>query len=109
MRARAYAYHAESIPEERYASFGISPATHIAIPLNLKVGYDSEGVHRNFPRPQGMSGSPIWVLYEETVQATHPTFPLVGVGTDYLRREKVLIGTDASVIGEIMNAATEHP
>ena len=52
-----------------------------------------------------MSGSPIWVLYEEPGTATHRTFPLVGVGTRYLRKEKILVGTDSSVIQEIIDAA----
>lgn len=95
--APAYAYRDRSAPDDQYLAHGISPQTHIVLPLDLKDGVDPDGRHRNFPRPQGMSGSPIWMLLDEQDNVSARVYPVVAVGTKYRKSRRALIGTDIEV------------
>jgi len=103
--ATAYGYRNCSIKEDEYCKHGLSPETHLALPLDLEVGFDSNGKHRNFPRPQGMSGSPMWILYDEDGRDDSQVLPIVAVGTKYWRKERLLVGTDVAVVIKMINAA----
>ena len=98
-----YAYHSDPVAESVYEAQGVDARTHVALPLDLRKGTDPHGRIRTFPKPQGMSGSPIIVLYDEAEVDRSPTpFPVVAVGTRYRSEPKVLIGTDVRfVIGAI--------
>jgi hypothetical protein len=93
--AAPYAYRSDAIDDRDYAAHGVDAKTHVVLPLNLKRGFDAAGRIVNFPKPQGMSGSPIVVLYGEPgSEGNSRVFPVVAVGTRYRRKTKVLIGTD---------------
>jgi hypothetical protein len=93
----AYAYRSDPVDDKEYQAHGLDPMTHILLPLNLKKGFDSEGRLVHFPKPQGMSGSPIIALYGEPgTEQDSRVFPVVAVGTRYRRKTKVLIGTEIS-------------
>lgn len=104
--ATAYSYRNYSIEDGEYSKYGLMPRTHLALPLDLKVGFDSNGQHRNFPRPQGMSGSPIWSLYEDTGQDDTRVLQVVGVGTKYWKRTQLLVGTDIAVVLDMIKKLT---
>jgi len=53
---------------------------------------------RGVPKPQGMGGSPIVVLYEAETEGKSRIFPVVAVGTKYRRNTKILIGTDIQFV-----------
>lgn len=108
VKVEAYSYRNHSIDDVDYASHNLDPAIHIAIPLNLKIGFDLEGKHRNFPKPQGMSGSPIWCLFDEAGINDARVFPVIAVGTKYRKAEKLLIGTDIAVVADMIKVATEN-
>ena len=103
--ARPYAYHEDSATLEAYEKLGLSQAGHIVIPLNLRKGFDSSGQQVTFPKPNGISGSPLWVLYEEAGKDAHRTFPLVGVGIEYRWAEKLLVATDSQEVLGLLRAA----
>jgi hypothetical protein len=108
--AAPYAFRFNSLPESRYASLGIDPESHIALELNLRRGFDADGNHQHFPKPQGMSGSPLLILYSEASDDRDHLFPVVGVATTYLKGEKALIATDISfVIGAIERIRQSTP
>ncbi len=100
-----YAYRNRSIPDSEYASFNASPATHVILPMDLLKGVDSNGQQRTFPKPQGMSGSPIFMLIEEGPVVESRSFPIVGIGTKYRKAKKVLIGTDVDIAVAMINEA----
>lgn len=102
--AAPYAYRCEPVPDDQYAAYGVAPETHVLLHLNLKVGYDPDGNHQHFPKPQGMSGAPIIVLYSDGPKDDARVFPVVAVGTTYRAKQKVLIGTDVRFVLE----AIEH-
>ena len=65
----------------------------------------SDSKHKNIPKPQGMSGAPIFVLYDDEPKDELQFFPLVAVGTRYKKPEKALVGTDIEfVLRMITNA-----
>lgn len=102
--ASVHAYHANSIADEHYGEIGLDPGLHVALPLDLRRGSDPEGRLVHFPKPQGMSGSPIWELLDESDANQPRTFPLVAVATTY--KKKVLWGTDVGyLIPRILAAA----
>jgi hypothetical protein len=88
-----YAYRSDPIEDNRYPEQGFTPESHVLLPLDLRRGFDPAGKKRIFPKPQGMSGSPIVVLYEEASDYSTGV-PVVAVGTRYRRNKKLLIGTD---------------
>lgn len=98
-----YAYRSDSTEENEYFTQGVGVETHVLLPLDLKKGLDPAGHVRAFPKPQGMSGSPIVVLYDQTESdGDSRVFPVVAVGTRYRKMSKVLIGTDVRfVLGAI--------
>lgn len=103
--AAAYAYRDRSVSDQEYSVHGLSPETHIVLPLNLKQGVDSNGRHRTFPKPQGMSGSPIWLLVDENESGEPGAFTVVGLGTEYRNTGRVLIGTDIEVARRMIQRA----
>jgi hypothetical protein len=101
-----HAFRLEPVQENEYDRHGVSPDTHIVLQLDLKRGFDPTGSHRHFPKPQGMSGAPIVVLYEHNGEGDSRVFPVVAVATMYRRRNRALIGTDIGfVIDAIRRAA----
>lgn len=100
-----YAYRNGSLPEADYPAHGLDPNDHVALPLNLKKGFDPAGRHQHFPKPQGMSGSPIIVLYNEEGPDDSRVFPVVGVATTHRKRDHIVFGTDAALVFEAMDNA----
>jgi hypothetical protein len=104
VRVTAYKYRHRSIDDEDYIKLGLDSETQLAMKLDLKVGYNPDGTHRNFPRPQGMSGAPIFELYEDgEAGADASVFPLVAVGIEYRERHRILVGTDVEVALDMIN------
>ncbi len=93
--ATPYAYRSDAIDDRDYATHAVDAKTHVVLPLDLRGAFDAAGRIVNFPKPQGMSGSPIVVLYGEPgSEGDSRVFPVVAVGTRYRKKTKVLIGTD---------------
>jgi hypothetical protein len=92
-------------PEAEYAGCGRALDTHLLLPLNLRLGYAANGAVVHFPKPQGMSGSPISVLYDEDLTDKSVTFPVVAVGTRYIKNKKLLVATDIGFVLEAIARA----
>jgi hypothetical protein len=101
---QAYAYDSASIGDAAYEAHELSAATHIILPFDRKRTLATNGLTVAFPKPQGMSGSPILVLYEadEFVMKTEPGFALVGVAVRSLPGAKILVGTDVRFVREMI-------
>ena len=98
-----YAYRSDPADDADYKKLGLRAESHLLLPLDRKRGRDPKGRIVHFPKPKGMSGAPIFVLYEE--QSASRVFPLVGVGIEYREPKKLMIGTDISVPMEIIERA----
>lgn len=105
VEAIAYGYRTNSASDGEYVRYDLSADKHLLLPLDLKKGFDSSGVHRNFPKPKGMSGSPIWIMYDENGGEQPRVFPVVAVGTKYWKNKGLLLATDVRVVSEMINYA----
>lgn len=96
--ARAYAYHNGSAHDDAYARLGLAPASHLLLKFDAHIGFKADGSKVQFPKPQGMSGSPIWRFQSEQ-QTPWDTygFPAVAIATAHLKNERMMQGTDISV------------
>jgi hypothetical protein len=101
------AFRLSPVAESEYERHGVSMETHIVLELDLKRGFDTFGAHRNFPKPNGMSGAPIVVLYEHDASGDSRVFPVVGVATTYRKQHRMLIGTDIGFVIDAIHRATE--
>ena len=108
----SYAYHAASVDESRYDLLGLSAGTHVAIHLDLEVGFDPEGKHRNFPKPKGISGAPMFELWGHD-EDDPSIFPVVAVGIEYRKNERAMVGTDVAVVLDMIQTfdsdSPSHP
>lgn len=103
VRLKPYAYHSPTASEDVYSACGLHPDTHLILPFDKKHGFDSAGRHINLPKPQGMSGAPFWVLYEDAAGRDNKIFPLVAVATFYCCSHKAMIATDCRVVVDMIN------
>jgi hypothetical protein len=102
VEVQAYAYRNISVPDDDYSSYGLSPETHLVLPLDLKKGIDAEGRHAHFPKPQGMSGSPVFELFRPDEAKPGRSFPIVAVATMY--KQKLIRATDVSFVLDAITA-----
>jgi len=86
-----------SAPRATYEALGISPETHIAMTFDPKRAVDQNGRRVNFPNPAGMSGSPLWLLYDEAGPNDATFTAVAGVFTRYSKRRRAFVATDISV------------
>jgi hypothetical protein len=105
VEVKPHAFRLAPIDETEYARHGVSPDTHVVLQLDLRRGFGPSGNHQHFPKPQGMSGAPIIVLYEHEGEGDARVFPVVGVATTYRTRDRVLIGTDIGFVIDAMRRA----
>jgi hypothetical protein len=90
---------------QRYTEIGISPDSHIVIDFERTKGRGPNGEVRTFPKPAGMSGSPVWLLHDE-IGPNDPTRTLVvGILIEYKKSHHVLIATDIGIALRMINEA----
>lgn len=101
-----HAHHSQSIPDAEYSDYKLDPESHLVLPLDLTMGFDTEGKKMNIPKPNGMSGSPIWELIDyDSDPSAEQILALVAVGTDYKRSFKILYGSDVGPLLSKLDAA----
>jgi len=105
IRSTVCSFRTRSIPDEDYERLGCSAKSHVILSVDLRDGVDSNGRQRNFPKPQGMSGAPIFMLLDENPTLDVRSFPIVAIGTKYRRSENALIGTDVAIAVAMINEA----
>lgn len=97
-----FAFLLRSIEDDAYAANGIDVGRHIGLKLDRRRGHTLDGRKAHFPRPNGMSGSPIIALYDDQGDNDEPVFPVVGVATRYDESRQLVRGADiADVIDAI--------
>ena len=87
-----------SAQTQRYAETGVSPDSHIVITFDRRTrALGLNGEVRTFPKPVGMSGSPVWLLYDEIGPNDPIRTPIVGILIEYRKSHHVMIATDIGV------------
>jgi hypothetical protein len=89
------AYYNSSLADDHYPDY-LTPKDHIILGWDAKKSIDREGNKIHFPKPQGLSGSPIIELYDTEIRQPQEHFPVVGVATDCRKNEKIMFGSDIS-------------
>lgn len=95
-----HAFRCEPVPDAEYPQHGFSTNDHLLLYLDRKVGFGEQGDKRTFPKPQGMSGSPVVVLYSDGVEDNARAFPVVAVAVEYRPKQRLLVATDVSYVIE---------
>jgi hypothetical protein len=93
-----------SASSTRYADLGVSEASHLVLSLDIRNMRFPDGTTRPIADPHGMSGSPVWLLYDESGENDLHMTQLVGIAIEYYKDEKLLVATDASVALDLIRA-----
>lgn len=103
-----FGYDGTTSSDDVYTANGLSCESHLILTFNPSIGYDKNGNHRNFPKPQGMSGSPVWVHYDEDDSFSQERiFPVVAIGTAYIQGVG-MISTDVSFAIDLIYKAADQ-
>ncbi|MGH9755032.1 MAG: hypothetical protein ACREA2_19825 [Blastocatellia bacterium] len=98
IKSKVYGYRNISHPTEQYKKLGVTPESHIAIIFERKRGIGPDGQTRVFPDPRGMSGSPVWLLYDgQEEPSDQKQLRVVGIANKHLKDQRTILATDISL------------
>ena len=80
-----------------YDHLGLSDATHIVLNLDIDRMHFPDGTVRQIADPHGMSGSPLWLLFDEDGDNDPHVTPVVGIVIEYHKDRKLLVATDIGI------------
>lgn len=89
----------------KYSELRISTESHIVINLDLKRVLMPNGSVSTFVKPAGLSGSPVWLLYDECGPNDPYQTPVVGITIEYHEPAQALIATDIEIAIKLIAAA----
>jgi hypothetical protein len=94
-----------SIPPPKYANLGVDPQSHIVLSFDRKrtVGPNNQII--TFPEPSGMSGSPLWLLYDENGRNDAVQTAIVGIAIEHHKTHHAIVSTDIDVALSLINDA----
>ena len=104
LNSQPYSYTNISTPASTYAARAVSEKTHIAVLFRRGRSVAQDGRIVPFPSPRGMSGSPLWLLYDQVGDNDSKQTPIVGVFIEYAKSHNSLIATDAASVLEMISA-----
>jgi hypothetical protein len=76
-----------SASPDEYPKIACSPETHIVMQF-------APPKTDPFTDPHGMSGGPVWLLFDQAGQNDRAQTPVIGVFTEYHRKHNLLVATD---------------
>lgn len=105
IKSKVYGFSNISVPSQKYADLGVSPQSHVVLSFDRKrtVGPDNQ-IHR-FPEPSGISGAPVWLLYDENGLNDPDQFTIVGVAIEHYKTHHAIVATDINVVLRLINEA----
>jgi len=105
VRVALYGHLAQPAALREYASRGLRTESHLYLVFNRKksVGLQGQGV--SFPKPHGISGSPVFEIYDEAKSHQGEAFPLAGVVTTWHPQEHRLLCASATALRELIQVA----
>lgn len=106
IKSEPVSYRNISAPLSKYNDLLIRPDTHIVLNLDLERSLAQDGAICTFPSPSGLSGSPIWLLYDGVGPNDATQTPVVGVVTEYHKARKSIVATDIDIALRLINLAT---
>lgn len=94
LRSSSYAYLSGAAPVRTYANLGLDPHYHIVLPFSKRGVVDLNAKSFNFPKPNGISGAPLWELQKPEAGGRK----VVGVMIEHRRQQGVFIATDIAAV-----------
>jgi hypothetical protein len=102
--ARAYTNLCRSSPPEKYEELGLPTSRNIVLEFNRTRVLDRKGQRQTFPQPAGMSGSPVWLLWDAEGQNDVKQTPVVGILIEHRQDQQVLVAADAMFVVEMIRS-----
>lgn len=100
-----YVFRNGSAPAERYAEVGVTERDHLLMSFDRKRAVHPSRDVRAFPDPRGMSGAPVWLLYDEEREKDPSLTPIVGIAIEHLRTRRAILVTDIAVALDLIHHA----
>lgn len=91
---KLYSYRNISYPASTYPSIGIDPKDHVAIIFDREHSVGADGNARMFPDPTEMSGSPVWLFYDENGPNDRTQTSVVAVAIEHRKDRRAIVATD---------------
>lgn len=96
-----------SIPDTDYQKHGLDPQTHIVMPFNKRSVLSKQG-RGQFPNPNGMSGSPVWLVYDGAGPNDSSRNHVVGILIEYRAQDRILVATDIGLALSLICEASRN-
>lgn len=93
-----------SAPLNRYKDMGVKEESHLVLSLDVSNMRFPDGTTRPIADPHGMSGSPVWLLYDASGENDIHMTQVVGIAIEYHKTAKLLVATDARVVLELIHS-----
>jgi len=89
-----------------YSRQNVNPIDHVILHLEKKpVGRNGQ---RSFhPDPDGMSGSPVWLLGIEGIDRQEPDNQIVAIAVEYIKEAGLIIADRISAVQYLLSEATK--
>jgi hypothetical protein len=94
-----------SAPASKYSELDVSPENHIVLNFDVKNTVTPNREIRAFPHPSGMSGSPIWLLYDKDGPNDPVQTSIVGIAIEHHKTERAIVATDIDIAFKLINEA----
>lgn len=94
-----------SAPASKYSELGVSPENHIVLGFDVKNTVMPNRKIRAFSSPSGMSGSPIWLLYDKDGSNDSVQTSVVGIAIEHHKTERAIVATDIDIAFKLINEA----
>lgn len=103
IEGKLFSYSGTIVSLNTYKQLSISPHSHIVIGFDPKRSLDEKGETYTFPEAKGMSGSGVWLLENLNNKSSNSDVnKLVGIGIEYHKEPKVMVGTRIRAVIEII-------
>jgi hypothetical protein len=105
--SRPSAFRAVSGVDADYAALSITPETHLLLKVDAsQMIFPGERVQA-MPDPHGMSGSPVWLLFDSQGQNDPTVTPIVGIAIEHHRTTQAIVATDISAALYLIDEAVK--
>jgi hypothetical protein len=105
VESKVYSFRNISYPTQKYGKLGVSPESHVVLSFDRKHAVGPDGAVRAFPNPVGMSGSPVFLLYDEDGPNDQTQTPVVGIAIEHRKAEHAIVATDIEFALRFINEA----
>ncbi len=109
LRSEPSGFRIVSASSDDYRSLELKEDHHIVLGLDIANMTFPDGTQRKIADPHGMSGSPLWLLFDEQGRNDPSRTPAVGVVTEYHKDKRLLVATDIAIAIHLINESAAVP